>query len=124
MPDVVIRRVREPRDGEVLRVLVDRLWPRGVSKEKADLDEWAKSASPSTELRKAVHGGEMAFEEFARRYREDLADGANRDGLGDLADRVQEAGGRVALLIAADPQKPNHAEVLRDVLLERLASRP
>lgn len=123
MPDVVIKRVREPRDDEVLRVLVDRLWPRGVSKEAADLDAWAKAATPSTESRKAVHGGEMTFEEFARTYRDHLDRGENSEGLDELAGWAQQARGRVALLIAADPSKPNHAEIVRDALLERLESR-
>lgn len=119
---IVIRRVRKPRDGEGLRVLVDRLWPRGVSKERADLDLWAKDATPSTELRKAFHGGQLSFADFSTAYRRELQ---ASDGLGELLDAVRDAlrggQGEVALLIAADPAKHNHAEVLRAVVLERLS---
>lgn len=113
--DVVIRGVREPRDGEVLRILVDRLWPRGVSKAAADLDLWPKELTPSTELRKAMHAGEMTFDEFADRYRDDLA--GQVEALGELRAAVAAADGRCALLLAGDASRQSHATVLREVLL-------
>lgn len=118
--DIVVRKVREPRDGEAMRVLVDRLWPRGVSKEKADLDEWAKDAAPSTELRKEFHGGEMTFAQFSKRYRSELDSGPIAEGLEELAKKVADADGQVALLIAGDPGADNHADVLADALREHL----
>src|SRR6187200_1307966 len=69
----VMKRVYEPAaasDG--YRVLVDRLWPRGVKKERAELDEWAKDAAPSPELRTEWHHHRERFDEFAARYREEL----------------------------------------------------
>lgn len=119
-PEIVIERVREPRQEGDTRILVDRLWPRGVSKEKADLDEWAKDATPSTELRKAIHSGDISWDEFADRYRQELAES---DGLGELADMVQQADGRVTLLIAADPNERNHAQVLLEQLRDELKKR-
>src|SRR5215216_2683119 len=72
---VQVRRVYDPpeaKDGQ--RVLVDRLWPRGLSKERAHLDDWCKDIAPSNELRK-WHGHDLdRYAEFARRYRAELAD--------------------------------------------------
>lgn len=113
--DVVIRGVREPRDGEALRVLVDRLWPRGVSKDAADLDLWPKELTPSTELRKAMHAGDLTFDEFAERYRAELA--AHGDALDELRASVAQAGGPCALLLAGDASRLSHATVLRELLL-------
>lgn len=118
--ELVVRRVRDPRTDESMRVLVDRLWPRGVSKERADLDEWAKDAAPSTELRKEFHAGGMTFAAFTERYRDELGDGAVADGLARLTETVRQADGRVALLIASDPSEDNHAEILLTALRERL----
>ena len=67
-PAVQVRRAyEEPTPGDGTRVLVDRLWPRGLSKEKADLDEWCKSVAPSTALRKWYDHDPERFEEFTRR---------------------------------------------------------
>ena len=74
-PDVRVRRVYdepEPEDGT--RVLVDRIWPRGLTKDKARLDQWFKQVAPSTELRKWYSHDPERFEEFGRRYREELKD--------------------------------------------------
>lgn len=117
VPDIRIRRVREPREVGETRILVDRLWPRGVSKEVADLDGWAKDATPSTALRKEFHGGEMTFESFTQAYRCELAAG---EGLGELVAAVRTADGPVTFLIASDPSKQNHAEVLADVVREAI----
>jgi uncharacterized protein YeaO (DUF488 family) len=77
-PNPRVRRVYdtpEPDDGA--RVLVDRLWPRGLSKEEAELDDWPKAVTPSTELRRWYHGtdeGDAAFREFRERYLAELAE--------------------------------------------------
>lgn len=71
---VGVKRVHdEPAPEDGFRVLVDRLWPRGVSKERARLDVWLKDVSPSTELRTWFHAEPDRFDEFAVRYREELA---------------------------------------------------
>src|SRR3954462_9452812 len=62
----------EPADSDGFRVLVDRLWPRGVSKERAALGRWAKEVAPSTELRNWFHAHPDRFDEFAERYRAEL----------------------------------------------------
>ncbi len=64
----------EPLSTDGFRVLADRLWPRGMKKENAHLDFWAKEIAPSTELRKAYHGKEIDFEEFSKKYLKELAE--------------------------------------------------
>jgi uncharacterized protein YeaO (DUF488 family) len=112
-----IKRVYEPAgpsDGR--RVLVDRLWPRGVSKASARIDEWMKEVAPSTELRKWFHSGASDWPEFRRRYAEELR------GKLELLDKLRaySAGGAVTLLYAARDEENNHAVVLREVLENRL----
>jgi uncharacterized protein YeaO (DUF488 family) len=70
--DVRIARVREPRTAaQGFRILVDRLWPRGLSKDRADLDGWCRGVAPSTELRRSYGHDAVRFAEFADRYRAD-----------------------------------------------------
>ena len=104
-----------PADGE-RRVLVDRLWPRGVKKERLVHDEWDKDVSPSSELRKEFHGGELDFEEFSARYRRELEEGEAAQA---LLDRAEEDGAdTLVLLFAAKDVEHNHAQVLQEVLQE------
>jgi len=73
--NVVLKGIREePSAEDGARVLVDRLWPRGVSKERAALDEWAKGATPTTELRRAFHSGDLPWPQFVEAYRAELTD--------------------------------------------------
>ena len=66
---VRVRRIHEPPDpDDGVRVLVDRLWPRGVAKDAAHVDEWPKGLTPSSELRRWYHAGEGSYEDFAQRY--------------------------------------------------------
>jgi uncharacterized protein YeaO (DUF488 family) len=96
---VEVRRVYdEPRRGDGNRVLVDRLWPRGLTKERADLDEWYKTVAPSTELRKWYGHAPERFEEFARRYRAELKDPVPAEVLRHLR---QLAGRRNLTLLTA-----------------------
>ena len=114
--DVVIKGVREdpsPDDGR--RVLVDRLWPRGVSRERAALDEWAKNATPSTALRRAFHSGDLDWERFVPAYRAELEEPAAREAVEGL--RAEALSGRVTLLIAGHDRVRTHARVLREAIL-------
>ena len=73
MGEIRIKRIYEPPSTEDgYRILVDRLWPRGISKEKAALDEWAKDISPSTELRKEFHHDPSRMEDFQLKYTYEL----------------------------------------------------
>jgi uncharacterized protein YeaO (DUF488 family) len=94
-----------------VRILVDRLWPRGVSKERARLDEWAKELSPSSELRTWLHADrEGRFEEFAHRYAAELAAPEQQQRLAGL--RARAAEGRVTLLTSASDPAHSHLSVL------------
>jgi uncharacterized protein YeaO (DUF488 family) len=112
---VRVRRIHEaPEPDDGVRVLVDRLWPRGVSKDAARVDEWPKGLTPSTELRRWYHAGEGSYEEFARRYEAELAapEAAELlDGVRALANK-----GRVTLLTASKEPEHSHAAVLARLL--------
>jgi uncharacterized protein YeaO (DUF488 family) len=100
----------EPGDG--YRILVDRLWPRGVSKEQARLDEWAKGLAPSPELRRWFGHEPARFAEFRRRYRDELA--AREQELQALRRRAR--GGTVTLVYGARDTEHNGAVVLAELL--------
>ena len=73
---ILLKRIYEPpEESDGYRILVNRLWPRGIKKEAAHLDEWAKVITPSTEIRRLYHQGEMPFDGFAEAYQEELAAG-------------------------------------------------
>ncbi|NNM45085.1 DUF488 domain-containing protein [Knoellia koreensis] len=112
---VQVRRAYDPAeksDGQ--RVLVDRLWPRGVSKEKADLTEWLKNVSPSTELRKWYEHDPAKWPEFQKRYRAELQDPERAQALDQL--RAMAAKGPLTLITASKAADISEAAVLRDVL--------
>nr|WP_052835970.1 DUF488 family protein [Thermobacillus composti] len=102
-----------------VRILVDRLWPRGVSKDAASIDEWMKEIAPSPELRTSFSHRPERFEEFASSYERELSEDPLRLG---LADRICETarGQTVTLVYAAKDPIHNHAVVLRDWLKRRL----
>lgn len=99
-------------DDDGCRVLVDRLWPRGVSKEAAQLDEWNKNIPPSTELRKWFDHDPDKFEEFKKRYEHELAE--KPEPIEKLLDIAEDQ--KVTLLYAAKDEIHNHAIVLKEFL--------
>ncbi len=113
--DIRIRRVYDaPSPDDGARVLVDRVWPRGLRKDAARLDEWAKDVAPSTELRTWYHHDPGKFEEFRRRYAAELTGPEQREALGRL--RTRAAGGPVTLLTATRELDLSQAAVLADLL--------
>ncbi|NNG36239.1 DUF488 domain-containing protein [Nakamurella aerolata] len=114
--DVKIKRAyaeAEPSDGR--RVLVDRLWPRGVSKQRADLSDWLKQIAPSTELREWYGHDPAKFDEFAQRYRAELTGDSERaEALTQL--RAWASGGPLTLITATKDPAISEAQVLLDVL--------
>jgi uncharacterized protein YeaO (DUF488 family) len=103
-----------PADSDGTRVLVDRLWPRGVRKADAKIDRWAREIAPSDDLRKWFGHDPGRWEGFCDRFRDELkSQGAALDDLRGMAKR-----GRVTLVYAAHDEAHNNAVVLRDVLLE------
>lgn len=97
------------------RVLVDRVWPRGVSKEKAQLDEWMKDVAPSPDLRKWFGHRPERFEEFKNRYERELRESTERQ---EAVTRLREWSneGTVTLVYAAKDEIHNHVVVLRDFI--------
>jgi len=102
----------EPDEEDGFRVLVDRLWPRGVSREEAQLDEWLKDVSPSPELRKWFDHVPERFDKFRKRYRKELS--RNDEPVDTLIATSNEQ--PVTLLYAAKDEIHNHAVVLQEFL--------
>jgi uncharacterized protein YeaO (DUF488 family) len=103
----------EPEDG--VRILVDRLWPRGVKKEEAAIDQWMKELSPSNDLRKGFGHDPDRWEEFRERYAKEVNE--HPDQLKQLRALARE--GAVTLVYSAHDEEHNNAVALRDIILER-----
>jgi uncharacterized protein YeaO (DUF488 family) len=105
--------------GDGARILIDRLWPRGVRKADAAIDVWAKDIAPSTALRRWFGHDPARWHEFRRRYSEEIHRRRNRlDELRTLAQK-----GRITLVFAARDEAHNDAVVLREILLDRSTPR-
>jgi uncharacterized protein YeaO (DUF488 family) len=113
MTSIRIKRAYEAPDGEDgTRILVDRLWPRGLTKEKAKVDLWLKDVAPTTELRKWFAHDAVKWTEFQVRYREELE--RNKEQLSRL--RQEAAKGTVTLIYGAKDQQHNEAVILQRLL--------
>jgi uncharacterized protein YeaO (DUF488 family) len=115
-PNIKIKRIYDPpAEDDGFRVLVDRLWPRGVKKEDAKIDLWAKEIAPTTELRKWFDHEPAKFDEFRIRYMKELDSHADT-----LKQIIDGAGSRaITFLYAARDAACNHALVLQDTVLEK-----
>jgi uncharacterized protein YeaO (DUF488 family) len=112
-PTIRIKRAYDPpSSNDGLRILIDRLWPRGLSKDKLKIDAWVKHLSPSNELRKWYRHDPDKFDEFHRRYLAELKQ--QDEGLDEL--RAAVAGRTVTLLTATKELDLSHATVLRELL--------
>ncbi len=110
-----IKRIYEPpAKDDGLRVLVDRLWPRGIAKEKARIDLWLKEISPSDALRRLVHGDPTKWDEFVAAYRRELAQEPAKTAAADLRKQAQSR--PVTLLYAARDENHNNAVALKNWL--------
>ncbi|MGB7098530.1 MAG: DUF488 domain-containing protein [Xanthobacteraceae bacterium] len=113
-----IKRIYEPpANDDGLRVLVDRLWPRGIAKEKARIDLWLKEVSPSDALRRLLHGDPTKWDEFVAAYRRELAQEPAKTAAADLRKQAQSR--PVTLLYAARDENHNNAVALK-TWLERV----
>jgi uncharacterized protein YeaO (DUF488 family) len=111
--NIKIKRVyEEPDKDDGLRILVDRLWPRGVTKEKASVDMWLKEIAPSTELRKWFGHDPGRWERFRERYETEIR---HQDELIKML-RRKAIGGTITLIYAARDEKHNEALVLKQFL--------
>ncbi len=109
-----IKRIYEPpQAGDGYRVLVDRLWPRGLSKDKADIDLWLKEIAPSNGLRRWFGHDPAKWREFMRRYSRELA--ANKEAVSIIKERARWE--TTTLLFSAKDTEHNNAVALRDFLL-------
>ena len=124
VPDDPAERIRTKRiyravrvsDGR--RILVDRLWPRGIAKDRARLFSWCREIAPSDALRHWFHANSDRWPEFEARYRAELA--AQGEMIDELAGYTQD--GIVTLIYASKDEERNNAVVLRDVLRKRIAN--
>lgn len=108
-----MKRVYEKADeSDGLRILVDRLWPRGLRKEDAKVDLWLKDVAPSTELRNLIHGGEVQWEEFKEKYFEELK--GKESIIKEM--RLRAKAQTVTLLYAAKDVERNNAKALLEFL--------
>lgn len=113
--DIRTRRAYDtPARNDGTRVLVDRIWPRGVSKDELELDDWMKEIAPSDDLRKWFDHDPDKWEEFQKKYRKEL-DG--KEAVEDLLKKVRD--GRVTLVYGASDEEHNNAVALRDYLKEK-----
>jgi uncharacterized protein YeaO (DUF488 family) len=113
--DVQVRRIYDGvRDDDGKRVLVDHIWPRGMTKATAALGEWCKDVSPSTELRKWYGHDPAKFDEFAKRYKAELGEPARAQALDHLRELAK--GQRLTLLTATKAADISEAQVLADLI--------
>ena len=113
---IKIKRVyEEPSTGDGMRILVDRVWPRGISKERARLADWRKDLAPSTPLRKWFGHDPAKWKEFRNRYRAELKRSGQSDALKDLAKLSRRK--TVTLVYGAADEKHNQAVALKEFLL-------
>jgi uncharacterized protein YeaO (DUF488 family) len=114
-PEVRVRRVYdEPAPDDGVRVLVDRIWPRGLSRDKARIEEWAKQVAPSTELRKWYSHQPDRFPEFTRRFLAELEDPEAAEALARLRALASER--TVTLVTATRAVEISQARVLADAI--------
>jgi len=116
----VVRVYEDPAAAGDTRVLVDRVWPRGITKEAARLDLWLKDVAPSTELRKWYGHEPARFPEFRSRYEAELAEPPARDALGRLRDLAAE--GPLILVTATKDVSHSQAAVLAELLNRNFTS--
>src|SRR5690625_1957182 len=110
---VKIKRVYEGSEkGDGFRVLVDRVWPRGMTKEKANIDLWLKEIAPSTELRKWFGHDPEKWSEFKKRYKKELKE--NKEALNQVNQQIKK--GKVTLVYGAKDEEHNQAVVLQEYL--------
>ena len=115
--NVALKRIyEEPAPGDGTRVLVERLWPRGFTKERAHVDVWLKEITPSRELHKWYAHDPQKFAEFRRRYEAELASGTGQAALTKLRELAKK--GPVTLVFATRDVQHSNAAVLRDLLAQ------
>ncbi|MFA1821774.1 DUF488 domain-containing protein [Virgibacillus oceani] len=116
MPVQIKRIYEEKNNDDGIRVLVDRVWPRGMSKADAGLDEWIKEIGPSSNLRKWFNHDPEKFAEFKKKYKDELQSGEQKKALDQLKDIIKKHRKDVTLLFGSKEEKYNQAAVLKEIL--------
>lgn len=119
---IQIKRVYDsPRKGDGVRILVDRLWPRGIKKENLNYDEWPKELAPSSELRKKFHSEDLSYSEFKKEYRKELKQDEAHEKVVEIAKVARKK--NVTLLYGAKDTEHNNAVVLKETIESYLNSK-
>lgn len=117
MPVQIKRAYDEAEKDDGMRILVDRLWPRGVSKDDAELDEWLKEVGPSKELREWFGHDPDKYEEFKEKYKQELKENETQQKeLEQLKKWTKEHNKNLTLVFGAKDEKNNQAAVLKEIL--------
>jgi len=112
---IQIKRVYDsPQKGDGVRILVDRLWPRGIKKENLDYDEWPKELAPSSDLRKKFHSDSLSYSEFKKEYKKELKQDEAQDKILEIAKVAKKK--KVTLLYGAKDTEHNNAVVLKEMI--------
>ncbi len=114
MPDISLGRIWDGSDDETVRVLVDRLWPRGVAKAAAPWQRWVPEVAPSTALRRWLHANRSDYPVFCQRYRDELTGPEQRRGLAQLREIAEHR--PLLLLTAAAQWQESHLPVIREAI--------
>lgn len=116
MPVEIARIYEENNSQGNIRILVDGIWPRGISKDEAKLDYWLKDVAPSNELRKWFNHDADKYEEFKDRYKKELESGEQQDALEKLKKLTIKHQKNICLLYGAKDKEHNQAKVLKEIL--------
>ncbi|MBP3951838.1 DUF488 domain-containing protein [Bacillus suaedae] len=116
MPVHLKRIYEDAKKDDGVRVLVDRIWPRGIKKEDAKLDYWMKEIGPSNELREWFEHDPEKYNQFKKKYKEELEDGEQQEELEKLKDITKKHNKNLTLLFSAKDEKNNQANVLKEIL--------
>ncbi|MEL3972151.1 DUF488 family protein [Rossellomorea oryzaecorticis] len=117
MPVNLKRAYEDKSEQDGVRVLVDRLWPRGKSKKDLGIDRWIKQVAPSPDLRKWFDHDPDKFDEFKEKYKDELHNDEDKmEALEELKQIVKEENKEVSLIYGAKDEKYNHAVVLKEIL--------
>ena len=112
------RAYEEATEDDGTRVLVERLWPRGLSKDRARIDLWLKDVAPSNELRKWFAHDPNKFSEFRQRYQQELSSGSGEEALLKLREMTRQQKSKITLVFSAHDTQHNNAVVLQELLNE------
>ena len=119
MVNIQLKRIYEPAASEDgFRILVDRLWPRGIKKDNARIDLWAKDITPTTALRQACHSGQISWPDFTQKYHLELLDNPAFDAFIEKILNKKT----VTFVFAAKNTDHNHVKILMDIVMEKVTA--